>query len=307
MTGEGKERTVTRLNKHSPLHGVIGKVSQLRRRRFAGAFVLLLALLTTGGAYATLAPSANADNGTSAADQIAQGKQLFLVSCSFCHGQNGEGVTSADGNIVGPSLVGVGAASPDFQLHTGRMPLQQPGPQGAPHKRVVFSDTEIKALDAYVASFGPGPAVPSDAEVNQESTWNDATKKQMIQLGGKVFLTNCTACHNFTGASGAMPNGAYAPNILNDNTRTIIEALLTGPGPMPNFTDGNLSPQEKVAVAAYVHAQRDQTNYGGFALGSLGPVSEGLFAWVVGLGALVGFAVWIAAHTTRTNKKKKDA
>jgi ubiquinol-cytochrome c reductase cytochrome c subunit len=49
---------------------------------------------------------------------------------------------------------------------------------------------------------------------------------------------------------------------------------------------------------------KTQPNYGGFGLGGLGPVSEGLFAWIVGLGVLVGFAVWIAAHTTRSTKKK---
>lgn len=299
MTAESKERNVT-----TPLHSVIGRISQLRRRRFTGALLLLVSLLFTGAAYAAVAPSASADNGTNAADQIAQGKALFLVSCSFCHGQNGEGVTTTDGKNIGPSLVGVGAASADFQLRTGRMPLQQPGPQGAYHKRVVFSDDEIKALDAYVASFGPGPAVPSNAAVDAENSWSTDEKDAMIQLGGKVFLTNCTACHNFTGAGGAMPNGAIAPNILNDDTRTIMEALLTGPGPMPTFSDGNLSEKEKVAVAAYVHAQRDQANYGGWDLLSVGPVAEGAVAWGIGIGSMVGFAIWIAAHTTRTNKKK---
>ncbi|BBH18282.1 cystathionine beta-lyase [Nocardioides baekrokdamisoli] len=295
---------MSRLNKHSPLHSVIGRISQFRRRRFTGALLLLVSLLFTGAAYAAIAPSANADNGTSAADQIAQGKALFLVSCSFCHGQNGEGVTTTDGKNIGPSLVGTGAAAADFQVRTGRMPLQQSGPQGAYHKRVVFSDTEIKALAAYVASFGAGPAIPSDAAVNAENSWSTDQKDAMIQLGGKVFLTNCTACHNFTGAGGAMPNGAIAPNILNDDTRTIMEALLTGPGPMPNFSDGNLSLKEKQAVAAFVHAQRDQTNYGGSDLLSAGPVAEGLMAWTIGIGSMVGFAIWIAAHTTRTNKKK---
>ena len=27
-----------------------------------------------------------------------------------------------------------------------------------------------------------------------------------------------------------------------------------------------------------------------------------MFAWVIGIGGLVGFAVWIAAHTTRSTK-----
>jgi ubiquinol-cytochrome c reductase cytochrome c subunit len=73
---------------------------------------------------------------------------------------------------------------------------------------------------------------------------------------------------------------------------------------MDVFSNGNLSPEEKRDVIAYVQSMRDQPGYGGFGLGALGPVTEGLFAWVVGIGVLVGFAIWIAAHTTRTNKKK---
>ena len=84
--------------------------------------------------------------------------------------------------------------------------------------------------------------------------------------------------------------------------------MLTGPQQMPNFSNGNLSPEEKRDVIAYlVVARGDQPEYGGFGLGGLGPVSEGLFAWVVGIGALVGFAVWIAAHTTRSTKSKVNA
>ena len=30
-------------------------------------------------------------------------------------------------------------------------------------------------------------------------------------------------------------------------------------------------------------------------------------AWLVGMGAMVGFAIWIAAQTTRTSKKKDGA
>jgi ubiquinol-cytochrome c reductase cytochrome c subunit len=43
-------------------------------------------------------------------------------------------------------------------------------------------------------------------------------------------------------------------------------------------------------------------DYGGFGLGYLGPVSEGLFAWLVGMGALVGFAVWIGTAGVRSKK-----
>ena len=111
-------------------------------------------------------------------------------------------------------------------------------------------------------------------------------------------------CHNYAGSGGAMPRGGYAPKIRGVDPRYIYEALLTGPQNMPSFSNGNLSPEEKRDVIAYLGSLNDDTGYGGFSLGSLGPVSEGLFAWIVGIGGLVGFAVWIAAHSTRSVKKK---
>jgi len=83
--------------------------------------------------------------------------------------------------------------------------------------------------------------------------------------------------------------------------------MLTGPQSMDTFSNGNITPEMKRDVIAYIESMKTQPGYGGFGLGNLGPVSEGLFAWIVGLGSLVGFAVWIAAHTARTNKKKGTA
>ena len=90
---------------------------------------------------------------------MAKGKALFLVGCASCHGKNAEGISTAKGGQYGPSLVGVGAAAVDFQVGTGRMPMAQPGAQ-ALRKPPVYDQEEIEALAAYVASLGPGPAVP---------------------------------------------------------------------------------------------------------------------------------------------------
>src|SRR5690606_15571103 len=123
----------------------------------------------------------------------------------------------------------------------------------------------------------------------------------------QIFLTNCTACHNFNGQGGAMPEGGYAPSLKGVESKYIFEAMLTGPQSMDVFSNGNLSPEQKRDVIAYLRSIEDQPEYGGFTLGGLGPVSEGLFAWLVGIGGLVGFAVWIAAHTTRSTKNKVEA
>ncbi len=274
------------------------RLSAKRRSRYAGAVVVLLGLLLTGGLYAALAP-ANAE--TQAADQstVAQGRALFLVGCSSCHGKNGEGVLTKRGTQYGPPLAGVGAAAVDFQVGTGRMPLARPGVQ-AQRKKVIYSPEEIKALAAYVASLGPGPAIPSPSEYNTKNVDNAA-----ISRGGQFWRTNCTACHNFAASGGALPGGKYAPSLRGVSNKHIYEAMLTGPQQMPVFSDAVLKPDEKRDVIAYVRSLQSSPNYGGNTLGSLGPVTEGLAGWVVGIGLLVGFAVWIASHSVRSKKGVK--
>ncbi|MCR6031884.1 c-type cytochrome [Nocardioides marmotae] len=282
-----------------------GRLSRHRRGPLAGVVLMLLGLVLTGSLYAAFAP-AQATSAESDAEQVAKGRELFLVGCAFCHGQNGEGILTQRGDTqLGPPLVGVGAAAVDFQVGTGRMPMSQPGQQ-APDKEVVYSQDEIDALGAYVASLGPGPAVPSPEDYSLEGL-TEEEREEAIVRGGQIFLTNCTACHNFNGSGGAMPRGGSAPSLHDVEPKYIYEALLTGPQQMPNFSNGNLPPEEKRDVIAYLESLRETPEYGGFGLGGLGPVSEGLFAWLVGIGGLVGFAIWIAAHTTRSTKKKGQA
>lgn len=296
------------------LNRTAGHLSRHRRRSAAGLVVLLLGLLTMGGLAALISPS-QAQNAQADEELIAEGQELFLVGCSFCHGQNGEGVPTVNGNQLGPPLVGVGAAAVDFQVGTGRMPMSQPGAQ-APPKQVAYTDEEIEQLSAYVASLGPGPAVPDRATYDPETALREEgltgdeleeARQESVVVGGEIFLSNCSACHNFEGSGGAMPQGGEAPSLRNTSEKHIYEAMLTGPSNMPNFTNGNLTPQDKRDVIAYLKSISDNPGYGGFQLGGLGPVSEGMFAWVVGIGGAIGFAVWIAAHTTRTSKKKVSA
>ncbi|HYF72751.1 MAG TPA: cytochrome c [Nocardioides sp.] len=285
-----------------------GRLSRHRRGPLAGLAVVLLGLLMTGGLYTVFSP-AQAGSAESSEEQIAQGRELFLVGCSFCHGQNGEGMRTQQGDgdetQIGPSLVGVGAAAVDFQVSTGRMPMARPGAQ-APRKPETYTEDEVAALAAYVASLGPGPAIPEESDYSVDGL-SEEERQQAIVNGGQIFLTNCTACHNFEGSGGAMPRGGAAPQIRGVEPRFIYEAMLTGPQQMPNFSNGNLSPEEKRDVIAYLGSLEDMPNYGGFGLGGLGPVVEGMVGWLFGIGTLVGAAVWIAAHTTRSSKKKVDA
>ncbi|MEV0904624.1 cytochrome bc1 complex diheme cytochrome c subunit [Streptomyces hokutonensis] len=266
------------------------KLSTRRRHPLAAVVVLLLALAVAGGAFSLLAPAGKAQADESAQSlSIDEGKKLFAVGCASCHGTGGQG--SSDG----PSLVGVGAAAVDFQVGTGRMPAQQPGAQ-IPAKKVIYSQAEIDQLAAYIASLGAGPVIPTKSEYGPEGS--------DIAKGGELFRTNCAQCHNFTGKGGALTHGKFAPSLEGVAPKHIYEAMQTGPQNMPSFPDTTLSSKNKKDIIAYLNAvDGDNTESpGGLELGGLGPVSEGLFAWIFGLGALIAVAVWVAARTAKAKK-----
>jgi ubiquinol-cytochrome c reductase cytochrome c subunit len=252
----------------SPRGHHVSALARSRRHRAAPLLLTVLALVLVGALYG-------------AAD-AAEGEALFRTNCSTCHGIN------AEGSDIAPSLIGVGAASVHFQVTTGRMPMQASGAQ-APVKPVQFTEAEALDLAAYVATLGPGPTIPSDTQV--DPALGDAANGMLL------FRTNCAMCHNAVGAGGALTEGKYAPSLMHSDPTIIYEAMLTGPGNMPMFNDATLSPDEKRDVIAYLVEQREPSP-GGLSLGSLGPVSEGIWMFVVGIGMLIGIAVWIGARSS---------
>lgn len=257
-----------------------------RRHPAAVVILLLLALLLTGTAYAAFAPKpAEAAGTVSAAEYVDAGKKLFVANCASCHGLNAEGKSAGNGDqIVGPALAGVGAAAVDFQMGTGRMPMAAPGVQ-AGRNHVLFTEEQISQIGAYVASLGAGPAVPSEEDYD----YSDANPAE----GQMIFSVNCAMCHNSAGAGGALTRGKYAPSLMDVDPKHIYEAMETGPQSMPVFNDANLDAQAKRDVIAYLKNLEESPTPGGLRLGSLGPVPEGMFAWIFGLGILVGCAVWL--------------
>ena len=267
------------------------KLSARRRHPLAAVVVLLLALAATGGLYAAFAPAGKAQaDETSQSLTIKEGKKLYAVGCASCHGTGGQG--SSDG----PSLVGVGAAAVDFQVGTGRMPASSSQMAQIPSKKVVYTQAEIDKLAAYIASLGAGPNVPTKEQYGPDGA--------DIAKGGDLFRTNCAQCHNFTGKGGALTKGKYAPTLEGVDPKHIYEAMQTGPQNMPSFPDTTLTEKNKKDIIAYLHAvdSSETTNPGGLELGGIGPVSEGLFAWIFGLGALIAVAVWVAARTAKAKK-----
>ena len=268
----------------------------MRHRRHPLALVVLLlgALVAMGGVYAAFQPTTALASGTTegSAEQVALGEELFAANCATCHGFDGAGgtVDEITERQAGPSLYGVGAAAVDFQVGTGRMPAQNSGPQIV-EREPQFSLEETRALAAYVATeFGPGPAIPGDE-------WLDPAEGDVAE-GAELFRVNCAMCHNFNGSGGALTRGKFAPDLAGTEPVYVYEAMVTGPQSMPVFPDSVITPEQKQDMIAYLAYIDETPAPGGLSLGSLGPVSEGLVAWLVGIGGLIGCAVWLGAKSS---------
>jgi ubiquinol-cytochrome c reductase cytochrome c subunit len=266
---------------HPTERNTVKRLSRLRRHRAAGPVLLIFALFTIGTTF-QVASAVNSET-TILADRTAtieEGKQLFLKGCSSCHGLNAEGVE------IAPSLIGVGAASVDFQVGTGRMPMADMSQQ-AMRKEPVYTPEQVNALAMYVASLAPGPEVPTDEMLNYE-------RDGSVAEGGELFRTNCAMCHNFAGQGGALTQGKYAPTVMGVLPKHIYEAMITGPQSMPVFSDKTITPKEKLSMIKWIKSVEAEPQLGGAALGRVGPVTEGLLVWTLGIGLLIGCAVWLA-------------
>jgi quinol---cytochrome-c reductase cytochrome c subunit len=271
-------------------------ITARRRRPVAGYAVVLLGLIIIGVGYAALTGqggTASAATPSSVSPQtIAQGKELFAVTCASCHGMEAQGTSLA------PSLVGVGAAAVDFQMSTGRMPGKDLGPE-MPRKPVTFSTEQIHAIAAYIASLGGGPAIPSAAQVS--------TSGADTALGQSLFITDCAQCHNFDGAGGALTYGKFAPPLTQSTPTQIYEAMLTGPEAMPVFSDTTITPAQKRDIIDYVTKLRAEPNPGGFSLGRIGPVTEGIVGFLGGIGVLIFLAMWITMKRRDTRDETAES
>lgn len=236
----------------------------------------LLAVIALPSAFLGAAPGRSAAAAATQAADVQAGKALFETSCITCHGIGGAGTPQ------GPRLIGVGAASADFYLSTGRMPLPAPDIR-ARRKRPAFDRAQIDQLVAYVASLDPnGPPIPPVD-----------TAAADVSRGGELFRRNCASCHGFAGGGGALSEGNQAPPIWSATQLQIKEALRIGPGTMPAFSEKALSEKDADSVVRYASYLGHANNRGGAPLGYGGPIPEGLVAWLGGLGALIGASVWI--------------
>ncbi|MEU9743160.1 c-type cytochrome [Micromonospora chersina] len=252
------------------------------RRRLGAAVRLAAALMLAGGAYTVFAPGVQAQDNPPLSAAANEGKALFDVSCVTCHGRNAQGVEGR-----GPSLIGVGSASVEFQVSSGRMPMARQEAQ-AMRKPPAFTDEQVRQLGQYIQELGGGPQVPH----------GDLREGANLSTGGELFRINCSQCHAFGAGGGALSSGKYAPSLKPASDRQIYAAMLSGPQNMPVFGDNQISPEQKADIIAYIQEtlKHDQ-DQGGFNLGRYGPSTEGLAIFLVGIVALVFASLWIAGKS----------
>jgi ubiquinol-cytochrome c reductase cytochrome c subunit len=267
-------------------------VRRTRRVLALGACVLVAAVAATIVAGPARAALPRRTLAVSAEDA----RRLYLRDCAVCHGSEGAGTH------LGPSLIGVGRASVDYWVSTGRMPLTTPGreDQLPPYRRLIPPDRGldpaamavrrkpayppevVRALVDYVAALGPGgPDIPVVDLAGSD-----------IARGGEAFRLQCAACHAWAGDGGALLH-REAPSLHNSTATQIAEAIRIGPGGMPSFGTAAVSDADLNAVVAYVRYLDAPRDRGGQPLWHLGPFAEGLIAWVIGMGAITLAIRWM--------------
>jgi ubiquinol-cytochrome c reductase cytochrome c subunit len=203
---------------------------------------------------------------------LRHGRELFVEGCASCHGLDARGRPGQ-----APSLYGAGAAAADFYLGTGRMPIDDPRDQPI-RTKPAFNRADRQALVAYVGSLG-GPAVP---EVDPA--------QGRLNEGFRAFVTNCAGCHQVV-ARGGIVTGGLAPALQDATPTQIAEAVRVGPYLMPAFGERQIDQRTLDSIIRYVLSTRHPDDRGGWAIGNIGPIPEGMVAWL-----LAGVALLLVAR-----------
>lgn len=226
------------------------------------------------------------------ASYIAAGRELFAETCSSCHGNDASGTQIVNGQreaTIGPNLVGVGAATVDFWVSSGRMPATDVKAVEAERRQTRLTPKQALELAAWVNSLDPAvPAVPFPHLQGANQS-----------VGADLFSLNCAACHTIEGTGDALAYGTNAPSLIDKQVtpQQVAEAIRTGPANMPRFS-GNLSDAQVRDIVSYVTGRlQHPTNPGGFALGGVGPVAEGFVALLIGVGGLALICFWIGERS----------
>jgi ubiquinol-cytochrome c reductase cytochrome c subunit len=253
--------------------------------RLAGSLIVAALAAASPAAAGSPPPGVYTDAGSSSgggtpAGLAAEGYALYGANCATCHGSLASGVTSSphkgsgDTIRLGPPLRGVGALAADFYLRSGYMPLSSAHDQPW-RSRVQFTDRQLDALIAFVASLGKGPPVPKPRPERGDPS-----------VGQQLFAESCAGCHQIAAVGGIL-TGARVPSLASATPVQIAEAVRIGPYLMPRFTRKQISDVELDSIIRYVQSTKSPHDAGGWGIGHLGPIPEGLVAWLIAGSALV--------------------
>ena len=256
-----------------------------RRSPWAAAALIGIGLLITGGVYAgaSAAMAASTETAVTSALTVEDGKKLFQANCATCHGLDLQGVGDRSVPVRRrrarrrvPGRHRPHAAAGDGARRHRRSPLQFTEEQ-------VSRDGRLRAVDG--ARSRPSP--------NEETLDGEGD----VARGAELFRINCAMCHNVAAAGGALTEGKYAPALGQTSALHMYAAMVTGPQNMPVFNDLTLTAEDKRDIISSLLFLQENESPGGFSLGNLGPVSEGLFIWIFGIGGLIAITVWITAKS----------
>ena len=93
--------------------------------------------------------------------------------------------------------------------------------------------------------------------------------------------------------------GAVAPPLKQATTTQIAEAVRIGPNVMPGFSRRQLSDADVDSIIAYVQYAKHPDDRGGWAIGHVGPVPEGLVTWFIAAVALLATCIVIGKRLRR--------
>jgi len=217
----------------------------------------------------------------------ALGEALFMQNCASCHGTQADGIPANGTTGAYPDLVGLGPATVDFWVASGRMPAANPRSVEATRRIPRLNAAQATAIAAWVNSLSPSyPYIPTPH-----------LKNANVSDGAALFALNCAACHTIEGDGDALASSTFSPSLRHIPAYQVVEAIRTGPANMPRFT-GNLSDQQVLDITKFVTtAIEHPVNPGGFGLGGLGPVAEGFVGLLLGVGLLILVCYWVGERS----------
>jgi mono/diheme cytochrome c family protein len=190
---------------------------------------------------APTAPPLSVDSPSPASFAVDDASQLYVRSCSACHGPNGRGG-------LGPALAGNGnLQSAEFVLQrilhgTARMP-------GFAHR---LSDRHIAAIASHERTSWGNEAGEVRVEQVVEQREEEGPQEASLHSrssGRRIYETACAVCHGAVGNGGVGPAFRGNPDLAD--LPFTVSRIVMGGGGMPAF-NRVLSSTELAEVATFI-------------------------------------------------------